>query len=245
MIPPTTPSLRLRDRFSGGLKKIPTFLAFVLAPYFYFVGASAQSARFEVLGISGVGFSSSAGEYIYDGFNIFLENTLPWIAWKLPYISIAVGGLLWGSLAVAKSAEPWAVNARAKLIDWRTWWRLQFDDVGIVYAPLVAILFGLASVSIFLGWIGVMSIGQSSGRESANKHLANIRKCVSARGQLPDCTTITVINSSNVKERIAASIVFMDKDRAAILDGQAVRLIDAKQIASVTTFPKKTAVLTK
>lgn len=136
MTPPTTPPVRLRDRFSGSLRKIPTFLAFVLAPYFYFVGASAQTARFEVLGISGVGFSSSAGEYIYDGFNIFLENTLPWIAWKLPYVSIAVGFLLWGALAIAKSGEPWAVNTRSKITDWRTWWRLQFDDVGIVYAPL-------------------------------------------------------------------------------------------------------------
>ena len=239
MIPPTTPPVRLRTRFSDGLKRIPTFLAFVLAPYFYFVGASAQSARFDVLGISGIGFSSSTGEYIYDGFNIFLGSTLPWIAWSVPLISIVVGGLLWGSLAIAKSAESWAVNTRTKLTDWRTWWRLQFDDVGIVYAPFIAIMSGLATVSIFLAWIGIMSIGQSTGKESANRHLSDIRKCVKARGELPDCTTITIVNSPNVKESIVASIVFMDKDRAAISDGRSVRLIDAKQVAGVSTFPKK------
>lgn len=215
------------------------FLGFIVAPYLYFTGASAQSARFDVLGISGVGFASSTADLIYDGFNIFVANVLPGLIWKVLWACVLVAFLGWASVVTAVSREQWAVETRRRLEDAKTWLRLQYDDVGIVYAPLVAILFGLLCSAIFLGWIGLMSIGHSWGKHSATDHLNAIKACVRSKGALPGCTTITILRTNNVQERVVGSLVYMDKDRAALSDGRSVRLIESKNVLAVITNPRR------
>lgn len=242
MPPPTPPpgptpnSINAYHLVGRGFKRIPTFLAFVLAPYFYFIGASAQSAKFDVLGIKDIGFSSSAGELIYDGFNIFIESKL----WAFVYIPAIAAGLFaligWAALAIIKSAESWADETRKKLTDAKTWLRLQFDDVGIVYSPIVAVVFGYLTLSVMLGWVGLMSIGQATGQRNANARLAEIKQCVAKKGYAPGCTIITLVGSTGQMTRFPASIVFMDKDRAALSDGVSVRLVESKQIVSVRSI---------
>lgn len=214
------------------------FLGFIVAPYLYFTGASAQSARFSVLGISGVGFASSATDLIYDGFNIVVANILPGLIWKILAACVLVALIGWASVVTAVSGEQWAKKTRKRLEDAKTWLRLQYDDVGIVYAPLVAILFGLLCSAIFLGWIGLMSIGHSWGTRSATDHLNAIKACVKSKGAAAGCTTITILGSNNAQERVVGSLVFMDKDRAALSDGRSVRLLESKNVLSVITVPK-------
>jgi len=224
--------------FQSAAKGLFGFLGFIVAPYLYFTGASAQSARFDVLGIAGVGFASSATDLIYDGFNIVVANILPWLVWKLLGACVLVGLVGWASVVTAVSGEQWAVKTRKKLEDAKTWLRLQYDDVGIVYAPLVAILFGLLCSAIFLGWIGLMSIGHSWGTRSATDHLNAIKACVKSQGAAAGCTTITITGVNNVQERVVGSLIYMDKDRAALSDGRSVRLIESKSVLAVTTVPK-------
>lgn len=215
------------------------FLGFIVAPYLYFTGASAQAARFDVLGISGVGFASSTTDLIYDGFGIVVANVLPGLIWKVLVACVLVALIGWASVVTAVSGERWAAETRKKLEDAKTWLRLQYDDVGIVYAPLVAILFGLLCATIFLGWIGLMSIGHSWGTHSATNHLNAIKACVRSKGATPGCTTITILGHNNVQERVVGSLVYMDKDRAALSDGRSVRLIESKNVLAVMTTPRR------
>ena len=223
---------RWRDRILGSWG--PGFLAFVTAPYFYFTGASYETARLKELRAGDLGFASSAGDRIYSGFNIFANNTLPnavpYLLWGGVSLFFFVPAVLW----IAKSGDIRAARMRSKSSDVWTWIKRQIEDLGLVLSPLAGLLGGMLTLALFLGWLGLMSFGQKDGQRDARRHRAAISACVAAQGRKNGCTIIGIRGPDGKIERIVGGIVAMDKDRALISNGQTVFPYEAKQVVSVT-----------
>lgn len=213
--------------------KIPAFLGFILAPYFYFTGASYENAKLDEYGLADAGFSSSATDKIFSGFNVFLNVILPDFASYLGYtVTVTIfGGILW--LAVSKSPSIRVIRFRSKLNTARAAVSDYLAEVGIVLAPLGAVIATMLFLSFFLGWISLMDLGRKSGISDARQHINNIRSCVKAQSRIVGCTRLLVRFNDNHYDQIVSAVVMADGSRAAISNGRYIRFIETKQLIAI------------
>lgn len=58
------------------VQSMPAFLAFIIAPYFFLLGAAYDDERLRLLGLDDAGLSASGSNAIYRGFNIWANTSL-------------------------------------------------------------------------------------------------------------------------------------------------------------------------
>jgi len=197
----------------------PAFLAFILAPYFFLLGATYDDERLKLLNLSDAGMSPSGANAIYRGFNIWANTSLPSLVTRLLLFSLISSLLLgflwwlsWSKWKQAKRLRARGTLARRKA---RAAFRWAMFDTGLIIAPALGVVVWVILTSLFIWLLGNMD----DGVKAARNDIKILRKAVptcNQKGVVPsgDCSTVLFANKECITGVVAAS----NADRLAIID---------------------------
>ena len=201
------------------ISSTPAFLAFVLAPYFFLLGATYDDERLKLLGLSDAGMSPSGANAIYRGFNIWGNTSLAVLIGRLMLLSLGIFiifGLLW---FLFKSKWKHAKRLRARYILARRKGKAKIRwlmfDTGLIIAPALGAVVWAVFASVLVWLLGNMN----TGVDAARVDVANLKKALPScyqQAAAPSMYCSTVVFSQ--KECVTGVVVASNPDRLAILD---------------------------
>jgi hypothetical protein len=197
----------------------PAFLAFVLAPYFFLLGATYDDERLKLLSLSDAGMSPPGANAIYRGFNIWANTSLTVLIVRLMLPGLGafiLFGLLW-FLSASKWKPARGLRARSILARRKGKAKLRWlmFDTGLIIAPALGAVAWAVLASLLVWLLGQMN----TGVDTARIDVANLKKALPScyrQGAVPSMYCSTVVFSN--KECVTGVVVASNPDRLAILD---------------------------
>lgn len=197
----------------------PAFLAFVLAPYFFLLGATYDDERLKLLKLSDAGMSPSGANAIYRGFNIWANTSLTILVERLMLLGLGaclLFGFLWflhtSKWKPAKRLRARSILARRKA---KAKFRWLMFDTGLIIAPALGAVVWAVFAGLLLWLLGNMSTGLDAARVDVTDLKKALPSCY-RQGSVPSmhCSTVVFPN----KECVTGVVVASNPDRLAILD---------------------------
>ena len=201
------------------VQSMPAFLAFIIAPYFFLLGAAYDDERLRLLGLDDAGLSASGSNAIYRGFNIWANTSLVSLIERfLPLSGVALVGyallrwLLWSKWDAAKRFKAHARLYRRKA---KHSFRWLIIDTGLILAPALGVIVWVILTSSLLWGFRNMELGTSAAKADIKKLRTAVSTCTKPYGARSGlCSTVVFPN----RDCVTGVIVASTPDRLAVLE---------------------------
>lgn len=202
------------------VQSMPAFLAFVIAPYFFLLGAAYDDERLRLLGLDDAGLSASGSNAVYRGFNIWANTSLVSLIERfLPLSAVALAGyalLRWLSWSKWDSARRFKARARLYRRKAKHSFRWLVIDTGLILAPALGVIVWVLLTSSLLWGFRNMELGTSAAKGNVEKLRKAASTCSKPYGLKSElCSTVVFPN----RECVTGVVVASTPDRVAILEG--------------------------
>ena len=201
------------------VQSTPALLAFVIAPYFFLLGATYDDQRLRLLGLANAGLSPSGANAVYRGFNIWANTSLVTLVERfLPLSCIAIAGyclIRWLSWSKWDRAKRFKAHARLYRRKAKLSLKWLVVDTGLFLAPALGVIIWVLLTSSLLWGFRNMEMGTNAAASEVKKLRDALPSCTRPLGARSDLCSIVVFPN---RECVSGVIVASTPDRIAILE---------------------------
>jgi len=201
------------------VQSTPAFLAFIIAPYFFLLGAAYDDERLRLLGLEDAGLSPSGSNAIYRGFNIWANTSLvSVIKGFLPFsflLLISYCLLRWLFWSKWDAAKRFKARARLYRRKAKRGLRWLIVDTGLILAPALGAIVWFLLVTTLLWGFRNMELGTKKAKADVKSLRAATSTCTKPYGSRSEFCSVVVFPN---RECVTGVVVASTPDRVAVLE---------------------------
>lgn len=218
------------------IKSTPAFLAFIIAPYLFFLGSSYDEEKLRAFNLDGAGLSSLGANSILSGFHVWANTTAQVVVLTIVLLLLvlipALCFTLWFRWTSWKGVRKLRVKIRFVRRKLRRAWIWAMVDTGAIIAPAIGAVVWVILTSVLMQGLGALDLGGATARRDIKTIKEALPTCFES-GAKPSNLCVTIVFPN---ETLRGIVLTTTADRIAVLDKSGQPIL--RDVKSATRFLK-------